>query len=152
MKFDIRRLTGADAEDYAKRYCDLMGQLTNVESVTPAMCSAYFSLAVDRGVRVFGAFDNGELVGITSLHLLFHMKGVEARIEDVVTYLPRRKEGICRALKDHVDGILPRLSDSFDPFRIYKITLQADPDAEGMYESKFGYRRDETGWRRDPWW
>jgi hypothetical protein len=152
MKLEIRRLTGADAEAHAWRYCVLMGQLTDVGCVTDTMRSTYFSLSMDRGVRVFGAFDQGELVGITSLHFLFHLKGVEARIEDVVTYLPRRKQGICTALKLHVDNLLPALSATFDPFKIYKITLQADPSAEGMYEKKFGYRRDETGWRRDPWW
>ena len=152
MKLDIRRLTGGDAEVYADRYCDLIGQLTDISRVTPAMRRAYFSLTLNKGAWVFGAFDNGELVGITSLHFIPHMKGIEARIEDVVTHEPRRKQGICNALRSHIDNLLPNFSASFAPFDIYKITLQAEPSAEAMYEKSFGYHRDETGWRRDPWW
>jgi hypothetical protein len=54
MKLEIRRLTGADAEAHAWRYCVLMGQLTDVGCVTDTMRSTYFSLSMDRGVRVFG--------------------------------------------------------------------------------------------------
>lgn len=148
MKCDIRRLTGADSEEYAERYWELMGQLTNVDCVSSEMKLGYFSMSMDMGFWIFGAFETGHLVGITSMHFLRHMKGSEARIEDVVVDAEYRRRGICRSLIMQAESMIPVFSERFAPWRIYKITLAANPNAEEVYK-KLGFKAHEREYRKD---
>ena len=148
MQLDIRRLTGADSDEHAERYWELMGQLTNMDGISAEMRSNYFSLSMDMGFWIFGAFDAGYLVGITSMHFLRHMKGSEARIEDVVVDVTYRRRGICRRLIMQAEGMIPRFSQMLMPWRIYKITLAANPAAEEVYK-KLGFKEHEREYRKD---
>lgn len=148
MQLDIRRLTGADSEEHAVRYWELMRQLTGMDGVSAEMQSKYFSLSMDMGFWIFGAFDGGRLVGITSMHFLRHMKGSEARIEDVVVDTEYRRRGICRALIMRAESMVPRFSQMLAPWPIYKITLAANPNAEEVYK-KLGFKEHEREFRKD---
>ncbi len=158
LRVTIRRLTGADSERYSLRYLRLLEQLTDMSGVSDAMLKKYFSLSMDEGFWVFGAFtevgEASDLLGITSVHFRRHMKGFAACIEDVVVDEPHRLEGICRQLIEHVEGLMPSFSEAprFQSYGIYKVVLQSAPDAEGLYERKLGYKPDEKGFRKNRWW
>lgn len=155
LPVSIRRLTGADTEDHAERYWELMKQLTDMDRVTPVMRSRYFSLSMDANFWIFGGFHGTSLVGITSVHFIAHLKGYAASIQDVVVDREFRLRGICRQLITHAEGMMPWFSalPALQPFGIYKVVLESDPeDAGRMYEEKLGYVREERVYRKNRWW
>lgn len=151
----IRRLTSGDADEYAERYWELMKQLTDMDGVSHAMRSQYFSLSMYKNFWIFGAFYGSALVGITSVHFIAHLKGYAASIQDVVVDQEFRLRGICRELITHVEEKMPWFSDlpALQPFGIYKVVLESDPcDAGKMYEEKLRYFREEQVYRKNRWW
>jgi GNAT superfamily N-acetyltransferase len=79
---------------------------------------------------------------------MFHLWGIEARIQNVITDAPHREKGYGTALLDYAIKVLPEIYPiGRECLGIYKETLAARPNAEGFYEKR-GFSLDEQEYKR----
>ncbi len=142
----IRRLTSSDVleSDIAVQYFDLMSLLTSRAKVmTVEWVKETISKSMERSIWVFGAFYCGNLVGIASMHVMFLEQGAVGSVQNVVTHPDFRRKGVCRGLFATIQEIArTRYPKSSGVDGIYKLTLNAKPDATKVYES-FGWEPHE---------
>ncbi|MEL6684752.1 MAG: GNAT family N-acetyltransferase [Pseudomonadota bacterium] len=135
-RVDLRPLTIADGEAALALYNELtFGPQTHD-------IAAFESILAHPGTTVLGAFDNGRLVAMLTLHLLPNVTwGARpyALIENVITTATHRKRGIGRQLMQHA---IAQAWDA-DAFKIMLMTGKKRA-ATGFYEAVGFSAEDKT--------
>lgn len=96
---EYRKLEKEDSK-YIKEINDLYKQLSSHhEEIEAEKVRAIFD---KENVFVLGAFDEGKLVGIASLHIVEMFAVTKSLIEEVVVDENYRRQGIARGLMEHL--------------------------------------------------
>ncbi|XP_034941392.1 probable glucosamine 6-phosphate N-acetyltransferase [Chelonus insularis] len=126
--------------DYEKGFIQLLEQLTDVGGVTKEQFSNRFlSMKTSGGhyVVVVEDLNKGIIVGSATLVVeqkFIHNCALKGRVEDVVVYLPYRKQKLGKLLVETVTQLARRL-------RCYKLSLDCRDHLIKYYE-KLGFKQE----------
>ena len=131
---ELQTLTPAQTADLL----DLMHELAPTIAVTGEMLE---QAAEAPGTHLFAAVgDEGRILGCASLCVFESPTGRKASVEDVVVSSRARRQGIGRALMDHIIGYALR---ELAPIDLHLTSRPERVAANEMYR-KLGFRKRET--------
>ena len=132
MRFLIRNL---ELDDCGPNYFNLLGQLTSVSELTLSQYTEFInSLGPNHQVHVIIDTSTNQIVGTGTIFIeckLIHGLGKVAHIEDIVTDVSYRSQGLGLMLIKHLVQIAEQMS-------CYKVILDCSEHNVGFY-SKCGF-------------